>query len=61
MISADANADGDVNAADKTIWENQAGEEGYKSGDFDMDGQVNYSGKNDLLIQNINSESQVPD
>ncbi len=24
MISADANADGDVNVADKTIWENQA-------------------------------------
>ena len=61
MISADANADGDVNAADKTIWENQAGEEGYKSGDFDLDGQVNNLDKNNMWVPNQGEGGQVPE
>ena len=61
MIAADANADGDVNAADKTIWENQAGEQGYKSADFDMDGQVSNPDKNDKWVPNNGEGCQVPD
>ncbi|MBC8485601.1 MAG: hypothetical protein H8D45_06130 [Bacteroidetes bacterium] len=61
MISADANADGDINADDKTIWTSQAGTKGYKSGDFTMDGQVNNTDKNDMWLPNVGEGSQVPD
>ncbi|MBC8487309.1 MAG: hypothetical protein H8D45_14865 [Bacteroidetes bacterium] len=61
MISADANADGDVNSGDKTIWTNQAGTKGYKSGDFNMNGQVSNTDKNELWLPNIGEGSQVPD
>ncbi len=61
MISADADADGDVTDTDKTIWENQVGTQGYQSGDFDMDGQVNNPDKNDFWIPNYLEGSQVPD
>ncbi|RLD49735.1 MAG: hypothetical protein DRJ05_20550, partial [Bacteroidetes bacterium] len=61
MISADGNGDGEINTVDKTIWENQAGEQGYKSGDFDMDGQVGNIDKNDNWIPNDGKGSQVPD
>ncbi len=61
MFSADANADGDVNVVDKTIWENQAGESGYKSGDFDMDGQVNNPDKNEMWVPNDGEVGQVPE
>jgi hypothetical protein len=61
MIVADANADGDVNDSDKNFWENQTGEQGYKSGDFDMDGEVNNPDKNDFWIPNYGKGSQVPE
>jgi len=61
MISADANADGDVNTDDKTFWGNQAGEEGYKSEDFDMDGQVSNPDKNEKWLPNEGEGSQVPE
>jgi len=41
MVAADGNADGQVDIYDKLdIWHQQVGEAGYKSGDFDLDGQV---------------------
>ena len=61
MFSADANADKIVNAVDKTIWENQAGEEGYKSADFDLDGQVNNPDKNDKWMPNEGEDCQLPE
>ena len=45
----------------KTVWENQAGEEGYKSGDFDMDGQVNNPDKNEMWVPNEGEGSKVPE
>lgn len=61
LASGDANADGLVNEDDKTLWTEQAGTKGYKSSDFDLDSQVNNPDKNDLLIQNQDLSSQVPE
>ncbi|MCD4735829.1 MAG: hypothetical protein K8R53_07270 [Bacteroidales bacterium] len=61
MISADANADGDINADDKTIWTSQAGTKGYKSADFNMDVQVNNPDKNDKWLPNVGESCQVPE
>jgi len=62
MIAGDGDANGEVNLNDKTnVWVLQAGQEGYKYGDFNLDGQVNNPDKNDILIENIGTSSQVPD
>jgi hypothetical protein len=61
MISADANADGTVNTTDKTLWETQTGEQGYKSADFDLDGQVGNPDKNEMWVPNEGKGSQVPE
>jgi len=61
MTGGDVNADGDINTADKTIWQGQTGTSGYKQADLNMDGQANNQDKNDMWIDNLNSESQVPE
>lgn len=61
MISADANADGDVNVADLRQWENQVGEAGYFSSDFDFNCQTDNSDKNYNLLMNSDENSQVPE
>jgi hypothetical protein len=62
MIATDGNADGSVDLLDKDdIWKQQAGEKGYKSGDYDLNGQVNNPDKDDIWLPNIGSGSQVPE
>lgn len=61
MISADANSDGNINTSDKFMWENQAGTNGYKSTDFNMNGQVNNPDKDELWVPNEGKGSQVPE
>jgi hypothetical protein len=61
MFGGDANADGNIETADKVIWGNQAGTKGYSNSDFDMNAQVNNQDKNELLVPNNNSHTQVPD
>lgn len=61
LAAGDANADGLVNSDDKDLWSGQAGTKGYKSSDFNLDTQVNNPDKNDLLIQNQDLSSQVPE
>jgi hypothetical protein len=61
MIAGDANSDGTVDVTDKTLWQTFAGKPGFYSADFNLDGQVNNSDKNDCWIQNEDEESQVPD
>jgi len=61
MAGGDANGDGVIDAADKALWTGQAGTKGYKASDFDMDSQVNNTDKNDLMIENQDLSSQVPD
>ena len=61
MAGGDANGDGVIDAADKALWAGQAGTKGYKASDFDMDLEVNNIDKNDLMIENQDLSSQVPD
>ncbi len=61
MISADGNLDGMVDANDKLLWEQQLGTQGYKSADFNMNGQVNNQDKNDNWLPNDGEGSQVPE
>ena len=61
MAGGDANGDGVIDAADKTLWAGQAGTKGYKASDLDMNSQVNNIDKNDLMIENQDLSSQVPD
>ena len=61
MVGGDANADGDINTADKTLWTNDAGTKGYKATDHNMDVQVNNQDKNDTWAENGTYSSQVPE
>ena len=61
MYAADANGSGEIDINDKTIWTNQTGEQGYKSADFNMDGQVSNPDKNDLWITNEGESGQLPE
>ncbi len=61
MAAGDANADGTIDATDKALWAGQAGTKGYKSTDFDLDTQVNNKDKNDLMIENQDLSSQIPE
>jgi hypothetical protein len=62
MIAGDGVPDGIVNADDRLqAWKPYAGTTGYRSGDFNLDGQVNNPDKNDLWFKNINKSSQVPE
>jgi len=61
MISANANTDGIIDEGDILLWEQQLGTPGYKSADFDLDGQVNNQDKNDYWVPNEGMGSQVPE
>lgn len=61
IIAADANSDGVVDAADKTLWENSVGTAGYLPEDFNLDGQVNNSDKNDMWEPNVVVGAQLPE
>ena len=61
MVSGDANNDGLINQADKVIWINQAGNNGYLPADFNMDSQIDNSDKNDYWFLNQNYYSTIPE
>ena len=61
MVGGDANADGDINNADKTLWTSDAGTKGYKATDHNMDVQVDNQDKNDTWAENGSYSSQVPE
>lgn len=61
MYSGDATADGGIDGNDRIIWGNHAGKKGYNPADLNMDGQVNNNDKNDMIIPNNNSQSQIPE
>jgi agmatine/peptidylarginine deiminase len=61
MISGDCNADGIINEFDLIeVWNMESGLQGYKQADPSMNGQVDNRDKNDLIIKNISSGTQVP-
>jgi hypothetical protein len=57
----DFDGDGDVDDFDKAAWASTAGTPGYQESDFNMDNQVNNQDKDDVWVENITLESQVPD
>jgi len=62
LYGGDGNADGVINLDDKTtVWSVETGTGGYLMGDFNLDSQTDNRDKNDILLLNIGSESQVPD
>lgn len=61
MVGGDADANGNIDIGDKTLWSNNAGDKGYKSADYNMDTQVNNQDKDDVWVQNTDFESQVPE
>ncbi len=63
MASGDINADGAVNAADKSPsgWKVDAGKRGYLGADLNLNGQVNNPDKNGFWVPNNgNKTTQVP-
>jgi len=62
IFAANGNAGGLIDNLDLIdIWEQQAGEAGYKSGDFNMDIEVDNKDKNDIWVPNTGSGSQIPE
>ncbi|MBN2174141.1 MAG: hypothetical protein JW731_08420 [Bacteroidales bacterium] len=60
MFGGNASKNGVVDAADYTVWRNQASTSGYKLGDHSMDGQVDNNDKNDTWVENLGITSKVP-
>lgn len=61
MMGGDGDGNGQVELVDKTAtWQSQAGKTNYFSGDYNLDGQVDNSDKNDIWIENNNTSSQIP-
>ena len=60
MFSGDASAGGALNSLDVIHWRNQAGNQDYLQGDFNMDSQSDNKDKNDFCIDNFGNESQIP-
>jgi len=62
MYAGDADGNGEIESIDKDgYWAIQAGEKGYKSADFNLEGQVDNKDKNDIWLENNNTSSQIPD
>jgi hypothetical protein len=61
LIAGDGNTDGEITLSDKSSWSGEAGKTGYLMTDYSMNGQVNNQDKNDILLNNLTSESQVPE
>lgn len=61
MYGGDGNANSGIGPADElSVWQPQAGTNGYKQGDFNLDGEVNNPDKNDSWAENLGTSSQVP-
>ncbi|MCD4696977.1 MAG: hypothetical protein K8S16_12140 [Bacteroidales bacterium] len=60
MVGGDANADGVVNAFDKSdVWDSNSGKSGYLPDDFSLDSQSNNIDKNDIWLPNTGIGSQI--
>ena len=61
MYGGDANGDGIINIDDGTQeWYPQAGTAGYLSSDVTLDGQSDNKDKNDIWVDNLTKQCQVP-
>ncbi|MCD4732027.1 MAG: hypothetical protein K8R74_15580 [Bacteroidales bacterium] len=61
MYAGDADGNGEILQDDIDLrWFNEAGENGYYGGDMNMDSQANNQDKDDVWLENLNEQSQVP-
>ena len=61
MVAGDGNADGTVDATDRTIWLGNAGQHGFFTGDYSLDGETNNIDKAVFWHFNRGKQSQVPE
>lgn len=61
MPSGDINCDGEIDLADKAIWDNDAGAFGYLPSDLNMDRQVDNQDKLNFWIKNDSLNCHVPE
>ncbi len=62
LMSGDGDGNGFIGQPDKlNVWNTQAGESGYKAGDFSLDGQVNNPDKDDFWVPNFGADSYIPE
>ncbi len=62
LMSGDGNGNGFIGQPDKlNVWNTQAGESGYKAGDFSLDGQIYNQDKNDYWVPNFGASSSIPE
>ena len=61
MIGGDLNSDGTIDTNDHILWKTKAGETGYHKEDANLDSQLNNKDKNEILVPNIGSSTNVPE
>lgn len=61
MAGGDANGDGEIDAADNTLWAGDAGTKGYKTTDFDLNSQIDNKDKNESMFENTDLSTQIPE
>jgi hypothetical protein len=62
LFAGDIDASGTIDDSDKSvIWNTEAGNTGYLASDADLDGQTDNPDKNDIWLNNLTSQSQVPE
>jgi hypothetical protein len=60
LFAGDGNSDGIIDTDDKLEWTQNAGASGYFLSDFSLDGQVSNEDKNEVWIENVGTETSVP-
>jgi len=61
MFAGDGIADDEINTYDKSAqWNSDAGKSGYNAADFDLNGEVQNSDKNNIWYNNIGESSHLP-
>jgi hypothetical protein len=60
MIGGDSNTDGVIDSTDIIFWRSEAGSNGYKSNDFNLDAEIDNADKNEIWNTNQGAESKVP-
>jgi len=62
LIAGDLNADGFIGVDDLSdFWSFEVGENGYLSSDIDLDTEIDNNDKNNMILDNLGSQSGLPD
>jgi hypothetical protein len=60
MKTGDGNGDGTINLSDKVAWSRDAAKSGYYAADYMLKGYVNNQDKNDIWLNKLGEQSQIP-